>query len=112
MKDPRWRGHASSEKGSRQAADDDQGGCSTPLGGVDGGVSISGGDPEEEGFPEGVDVEVVVAHLVSGVIGIEEEALGNSHPALGNPLIRYLTKQGVEASSNFGWVQFDPLPPI
>ena len=112
MKNPRCRGHGSREKGSRWAANDDQRGCSTPLGGVDGGVSISGGDPEEEGFPEGVYVVVVVAHLVSGVIDVEKDALGNSHPALGNPLIRYLTKQGVEASPNIGWVQFDPFSTI
>ena len=85
-------------------ANEDQRGCSTSLGGVDGGVSIPGGDPDEEGFPEGVDVVIVMAHLVSGVIGIEKEGLGNFHPALGYPLIRYLIEQRVEASLPYlGW---------
>lgn len=71
----------------------DQRARSTALGSIDGGVAIPRGDAKEEGFPEGVDVVIVVGHLISGVVGVHKEALGNLNPALGNPLIRYVGEQ-------------------
>lgn len=63
------------------------------MGGVDRGGSTSRGDSEEEGFSKGVDVVIVCAHLVSGIIHIEKETLGYRDSALGNPSIRFLGKQ-------------------